>query len=73
MAMPLPPTALVITVTPSGGPYSDHEVRLSGHLIGYRKWDGSSPSEVTDEVLAGLAALLQERFGWPQAPADFMG
>lgn len=61
--------ALAVTVT-AEHEYADHEVRLSGYLIGYRKWDGSSPEETADEVLAALAVSLGAQLGWPREPAD---
>ena len=45
--------------------YGPHEVRLSGHLVGYHPFDGSNSEQVADKVLASFAALLRERLGWP--------
>lgn len=65
------PMALVITVEPMGASaYGGYEIRLSGHLVGYRSYDGSASHEVHQEILASLAALLRERLGYPLSNPD---
>ena len=60
------PLAVVLTVE-SLGLYSGHEVRLNGHYVGYRPFDGSNSAEVGDEVMRSLAGFLRERLGWAES------
>lgn len=45
-----------------------HWVYLDGHPIGHRKYDGTMPEEIPDEVFRELAAMLRERLGWETDP-----
>lgn len=60
------PIAICVVVSDDLDDHVGRTVYLNDQVIGFRPYNGADDDEIADEVLAGLAELLREKFGWPK-------
>lgn len=63
------PTVLIIKVEGAGW-HDGHNVYFNDMFAYYRRYDGSSASEVEEEAVKAIAELVREKLGHPEHEPD---